>query len=83
MVSCDKVHYRASRVLCFIPETVRSLFVPPQTDDLQSRGDLVYEWGQAVLHMPQLLRRLAFKTRTAEEELQEVSAPAGACPRLD
>lgn len=32
------------------------------------------EWWAAVLSLPQILRRLAFKARTVDEELQEATA---------
>ena len=50
---------------------VRALFVRPSPEGIESVGDLVYEYGQALLHTPSIFRRLAFKTRTLEEELQE------------
>jgi len=59
-------------VIFFIPNVISALFIPPASDDIQSQGDLIYEFGQAILHIPSLLRRLPFKTRTLEEELQEV-----------
>lgn len=39
---------------------------------IESQNDLFKEYIQAVLRTPELLRRLAFRTRTLEEELQEV-----------
>jgi hypothetical protein len=57
-----------------IPRLVTALFIKPDHDGIQDNRDLVYQYGQAVLHIPQLLRRLAFKTRTLEEELHEVSS---------
>jgi APA family basic amino acid/polyamine antiporter len=32
---------------------------------------IVREWADAVLHTPQIFRRLAFRKRTLEEELQQ------------
>jgi len=58
--------------LMFVPNCVRSLFVPPASEDIQSLEDFIYEYGQAVRNIPQLFSRLAFKTRTLEQELQEV-----------
>ena len=58
----------------FLPSLVHALFVPPASDEIETRDDLIYEYGQAIKNMPQLLRRLAFRTRTLEDELQEVRA---------
>lgn len=35
---------------------------------------IVKDWAQAVLQTPQIFRRLAFRKRTLEEELQQVRA---------
>ena len=56
-----------------VPGLVVALFVKPDHDGIQNARDLVYQYGQAVKHIPSLLRRLAFKTRTWEDELHEVS----------
>lgn len=56
-----------------VPGLVVALFVKPDHDGIQNARDLVYQYGQAVKHIPSLLRRLAFKTRTLEDELHEVS----------
>lgn len=57
-----------------IPRLVAALFIKPDHDGIQDTRDLVYQYGQAVKHIPSLLRRLAFKTRTLEDELHEVSS---------
>ena len=56
------------------PRLFMALFIKPDHDGILNNRDLVYQYGQAVLHIPSLLRRLAFKTRTLEDELQEASA---------
>jgi hypothetical protein len=55
-----------------VPRLVAALFIKPDHDGIQDNRDLVYQYGQAVKHIPSLLRRLAFKTRTLEDELHEV-----------
>jgi hypothetical protein len=54
------------------PRLCAALFIKPDHDGVQDNRDLVYQYGQAVKHIPSLLRRLAFKTRTLEDELHEV-----------
>ena len=39
---------------------------------METRKDVLVEFLRALLHIPQLLRRLAFKTRTLEQELHAV-----------
>jgi len=56
------------------PRLVTALFIKPDHDGIYDTRDLVYQYGQAVKHIPSLLRRLAFKTRTLEDELHEVSS---------
>lgn len=51
--------------MCFIS----SLACPALTP---GGKQLLGEWAQAVLQTPQIFRRLAFRRRTLEEELQEV-----------
>lgn len=38
-----------------------------------SNRQLLGEWGRALLRTPQIFRRLAFRRRTLEEELQQAS----------
>jgi len=54
--------------------TFAALFTgdPVTGESIDSRSDVFYEYWQALLHIPQLLQRLAFKTRTLEAELHEV-----------
>lgn len=40
---------------------------------------IVKDWAHAVLQTPQIFRRLAFRKRTLEEELQQVHACAAGC----
>lgn len=42
-----------------------------------SARQLLAEWARAVAHTPSIFKRLAFRKRTLEEELQEV----GGCKR--
>ena len=66
----DIVHVLKA-ILLFIPNLIHDLVVPPEEGDEGSHM-MTWEFGQAVKHMPQLLRSLAFKTRTLEEQLHQV-----------
>lgn len=74
-LSFDNWWWDTKQKLLYVPRLVGALFHKPEHDGVQNAGDLVYQYGQAVKHIPSLLRRLAFKTRTLEDELQEVSSP--------
>lgn len=58
-----------------LSNSITGLFTAPAGEGIESQKDLIYEYGQALIHIPQLLQRLAFRTRTLEAELQEVSSP--------
>lgn len=59
-------------VVLFIPTVVHDLFVQPDEED-QGPRLLTWEFGQAFRHLPTLLVSLAFRTRTLEEQLHQVS----------
>lgn len=50
---------------------VRALFIRPTPEGIETFGDIVHEYGQALRHTPSIFMTLAFKTRTLEEELHE------------
>ena len=54
----------------FLPRLVHDLCVQPEENE-QGRHMLTWEFGQAYWNLPYLLRTLAFKTRTADEQLRE------------
>ena len=70
--SFNALWWDTKQKLAEIPRLATALFVKPNHEGIQCTADLVYEYGQAVKHIPSLLRRLSFKTRTLEDELQEV-----------
>lgn len=71
MRSFGEYWWEIQQVLLTLPRLFRALYEKPSEEGIQTPGDLVYEFGQAVMHMPDLFRRLAFKTRTLDEELHE------------
>ena len=71
----DRWHFfrqDARQWLLYVPRLCISFFIKPDHDGIQCTEDLLYQYGQAIKHIPSLLRRLAFKTRTLEDELHEV-----------
>lgn len=87
-VSCYTIWWDTRERLKVIPRTLAAPFIKPDHDDIRTTADLIYQYGQALKHLPSLLRRLPFKTRTLEDELHEVRPPAaergrrGPPPRL-
>ena len=71
-LSFDSWWWDTKQKLLYIPRLAGALFRKPDHEGVQNAHDLVYQYGQAVKHIPHLIRRLAFKTRTLEDELHEV-----------
>lgn len=68
--SAREVMWTLRSIFMFIPNLFHNLFHAPEDDDDQHT--MVWEFGQALRHIPQLFRTLAFKTRTLEEQLHQV-----------
>ena len=76
MVTFRRIMLGAQDCLLFVPRAVVFIFTP--TGDASSHN-MMLEYGHAIRHMPQLFSRLAFRTRSLEEELDEVRCAPG-CP---